>query len=786
MATATKKAGTAAKTNNKVNKKAAVKKTDAKTPAKLIEKSKRTEADGYTEKKTTIKTAETVAREAKKETKKTASANGNKSTKPAAKKSAKDYAGLSAETLVKMYRTMYLSRRVDDKEIQLKGQNKIFFQISGAGHEAVLVAAAQAMKPSYDWFFPYYRDRALMLGLGMTAQEMLFSAVGAEADPNSHGRQMPSHWGHKDLNVPSQSSCTGSQALHAVGAAEASFRASLVKELQDKIIGFKGDEVVYMSIGDGTSSEGEVWEALNTACNLKLPVIFVVEDNGYAISVPVEVNTAGGDISKLVSGFPNLLIQKCDGTNLIESYETFVKAVEFCRARKGAAFVHAKVIRPYSHSLSDDEKLYRPEEERQKDAEIDPIKTFAEFLMTEGIASSEALEKLRKEVDKEVGDAADVAINTPQPAPETALRNVFSPDVDPTSKAFDTEDGAELSGNAGTVVDLINRCLHEEMERDVRIVIFGEDVADASREEYLERVKGKGGVFKVTANLQRKFGSARFFNSPFAEANIIGRAFGMAIRNLKPVVEIQFFDYIFPAFHQIRNEVAVTRWRSDGDTKCPLVIRVPVGGYLKGGAVYHSQSGTTLFSHTPGLLIAYPSNALDANGLLRTAIRCDDPVLFLEHKHLYRQIYNKSQYPSSEFMIPFGKAKVVREGTDVSIITYGALVQRSFEAAKRLEKDGVSVEILDLRSLVPYDWERVAESVKKTSRVIVAHEDSVSYGYGAEIAARISDELFEYLDAPVRRVGATDTFVGYAPQLEDFILPQIDDVEKAVRELMKY
>ncbi len=760
MATATKKAGTSAKNTKSANKKTPVKKTEsvekplkktatAKMPTKIVEKPKRTEADGFESKETVIKTAKTVAQEAEKEAKnptaktgKSSGANGNKS---AAKKPAKDYGGLSAETLVQMYRTMYMSRRVDDKEIQLKGQNKIFFQISGAGHEALLVGAAQAMKPAYDWFFPYYRDRALMLGLGMTAQEMLWSAVGAEVDPNSHGRQMPSHWGHKDLNVPSQSSCTGTQALHSVGAAEATYRASLVKDLQDKIVGFKGDEVFYMSVGDGTTSEGEWWEALNTASNLKLPVIFVVEDNGYAISTPVEVGTAGGDISKLVAGFPDLYIQKCDGTNPIESYETFQRAVEYCRARKGPAFVHGTVIRPYSHSLSDDEKLYRPAEELQKDAERDPIKTFAEFLMTEAIISSEDLEVLRKEVDKEVNEAADIAIATPQPPPESAYRNVFSPDVDPTSKDFDTEDGAELSGNAGTMVDLINRCMHEEMERDSRIVVFGEDVADVSREEYLETVKGKGGVFKVTANLQRKFGSARVFNSPLAEANIIGRAVGMAIRNIKPVVEIQFFDYIFPAFHQIRNEVAVTRWRSDGDTKCPMVMRVPVGGYLKGGAVYHSQSGTTLFSHTPGLMIVYPSNALDANGLLRTAIRCDDPVMFLEHKHLYRQVYNKSQYPSSEFMIPFGKARVVREGTDVTIVTYGALVQRSFEAAKRLEKQGISVDLIDLRTLVPYDWERIAESVKKTNRVIVAHEDSVSYGYGAEIAARISDELFEYL-----------------------------------------
>lgn len=699
----------------------------------------------------------------------------------------RDRHGLDEKTLIGIYKTMYMSRRIDDKEIQLKGQNKIFFQISGAGHEAILTAAALTMKPAYDWFFPYYRDRALMIGLGMTAQEMLWSAVGAERDPNSHGRQMPSHWGHKDLNVPSQSSCTGSQSLHAVGAAEASYRASLLTSLQDKVIGFKGDEVVYLSVGDGTTSEGEWWEALNSASNLKLPVIFVVEDNGYAISTPVEVNTAGGDISKLVVGFPDLYIQKVDGTDPLASYAVMKSAVEYCRARKGPAFVHAKVVRPYSHSLSDDEKLYRIEEEREADAAIDPIKTYAEFLMTEGIASSEQLEAIRKEIDAEVNEAADIAIVTPQPAPESAYRNVYSPDVDPTDRQlFDTEDGAELSGNAGTMVDLINRCMHEEMERDERIVVFGEDVADCSREEYLEQLKGKGGVFKVTANLQRKFGGTRVFNSPLAEANIVGRAVGLSLRGLKPVVEIQFFDYIFPAMMQIRNEVAVMRWRSDGDAKCPMVMRVPVGGYLKGGAVYHSQSGTTLFAHTPGLRIVYPSTALDANGLLRTSIRCDDPVLFLEHKHLYRQVYNKSQYPSSDFLIPFGKAKKVREGSDVTIVTYGALVERSNQAAKRLEQQGITVDLIDLRTLVPYDWEAIAESVKKTSRVLVAHEDPISYGYGAEIAARIGTELFEYLDAPVRRVGATDTFVAYAPQVEDFILPQSEDVEKAVQDLMKY
>ena len=710
---------------------------------------------------------------------------------------------MSREQLVEFYRLMYLSRRTDDREIVLKRQQKIFFQISCAGHEALLVAAGMAMRPGYDWFFPYYRDRAICLALGNTVEDQLLQAVGAADDPASGGRQMPSHWSSTKLHIVTPSSATATQCLHAIGCAEAGrFYARHPEAARKpeppagdyrdfKNVSFHGDEVVYVSIGEGSTSQGEFWESLNTASNGKLPVVYVVEDNEYAISTPVEVNTPGGNISRLIANFPNFHFAEIDGTDPQACYAAMTEAVAYARAGHGPALVHGHVVRPYSHSLSDDERQYRSEEEVQAENARDPIAKMQMWLLREGILDAEGINRLERKVDEEVQRAADRALQAvlPSAKPKAILRHQYSEDLKPTDARFATQPETTADTSERTMAELINLCLKDEMHRNERVVVFGEDVADATRDEALRagKIKGKGGVFKLTAGLQTEFGSDRCWNSPLAEANIMGRAIGMAVRGMKPVVEIQFFDYIWPAMHQMRNELSTIRWRSNGTWSCPVVIRVPIGGYLTGGSIYHSQSGESIFTHTPGVRVVMPSNALDALGLLRTAIRCDDPVLFLEHKRLYRETFGRGAYPGPEYAIPFAKANVVRTGKDLTLITYGALVPRGLQAAEKLHREtGVDVELIDLRTLSPYDWETIAESVKKTSKVIVAHEDMLSWGYGAEIAARIGSELFDWLDAPVRRVAAMDTFVAYQPLLEDAILPQPEDLYRAMLEMAKY
>ncbi len=698
-----------------------------------------------------------------------------------------DIRSLSREQRIGLFRTIYASRRIDDREITGKRQNKVFFQINGAGHEALQAAAALCLEPGRDWFFLYYRDRALAYALGVSARDMFLGSVGSRLDPATGGRMMPGHWSSHKLNIFTTSSPTGTQFLQAVGAAEALLRAG--REGLRERLGMTEGEVVLVTSGDGTVAEGEFWESVNSAVNLKVPLVYLIEDNGYAISVPTEVQYPGANVAALLKGWEAQglkVIDGVDGCDPVASYEAMREAVAHARARKGPALVRARVVRPYSHSLSDDEQLYKTPAQRADEARRDPVTTYPERLLREGLLTAGELESLKAEVQEEVDRAWEEAVEAPPPESGSHSRHLYSETVDPTSAAFDREDQAGDQGTGSkTLIDLVNLTLKQEMAANPLILAFGEDVADASRPEILDELKGKGGVFKATHGLQRIFGENRVFNSPLAEATIVGRAIGLAARGFKPVVEIQFMDYIWPAMQQIRDELANIRWRSDDHFKAPVVIRVPIGGYLMGGSVYHSQCGESSFTHIPGLRVVYPSRALDAAGLLRTAMRCDDPVLFLEPKHLYRQTHNKGNDPGPDFMIPFGKARTVREGTDLSVITYGSTVHRAVQAARQAEAEGLNVEIIDLRTLNPYDWNAITATVKKTHRVLVAHEDTLAWGYGAEIAARIADELFFELDAPVRRLAAKDTWVAYHPSLEDEILPQASHFLEAYRSLAR-
>lgn len=692
--------------------------------------------------------------------------------------------GLKKQDHRSFLKNILLSRKLDDTEIAMRKQNTAFFQISGAGHEGILTAIAKVLRPSHDYSLPYYRDRALCLGLGVTPLEMLCQANGNIGDTSSLGRQMPAHWGNRKLNIVNKSSCTGTQFLQAVGLAETG------KYLESLNLpngpSWNKNEIVYVSTGDGTTSQGEFWESLTTAIVGKLPILYLVEDNGYAISVPVRVQTPEGSISKALKNFPGLQISEVDGCCPIQSYQEALKAAKYLRSGKGPILIHAHVTRPYSHSLSDDHSFYRTEEELQQEAKRDICSSYPEFLVASKIFTKDEITAIREEVSNEVAQALKKCLSTPWPEKSSATDHIWSPTLDPSNNEFD-QPGIFQGKEDIPMAQAINSVLRSEVKRNPLIRVFGEDVADFSDEwKFSTDLKGKGGVFKVTSGVQSMGRPGQVFNSPLAEANIIGRAIGMAARGLRPIVEIQFFDYIWTAFMQLKNEMATMRYRSGGTYSCPMVVRAPIGGYLRGGAIYHSQTGESIFTHIPGIRVVYPSHAADAAGLLRTAIRCDDPVMFLEHKHLYYQGQNRTSDPGEEYMIPFGKAKIVREGSDATIIAWGALVQKSIDAAKKIEKEGHSIEIIDPRTLAPFDFAAVKKSLAKTHRLLIAHEECQTSGFAGEIAALVNEQCFEELDAPILRVTSKDSHVPYCPDLEEEILPQISDIYDKLQILLQY
>jgi len=663
------------------------------------------------------------------------------------------FKGFTKKQLLEIYQNMAISRYLDDKQLILLKQGKGFFHIGCSGHEAAGMAAALAFKPGFDYAYPYYRDQAFCLGWGMTGRDHLLAFLAKEDDPSSGGRQMPQHYGHRELKIVSQSSPTGTQFLQATGAGFALRRN-----------GENG--VAYVSSGEGTSSQGDFHEALNWASRDKSPVVFHIENNGYAISVPIEDQTAGGSVYKISAGYDNLARFNVDGTNFFEVHLAFKKAVERARKGKGPSLIQSDVVRLLPHSSSDDQRKYRQEKDLEVDRKRDPILTFANTCIAEGIAKQEDFDKIQDIVKSQVDEDANWAEAQDDPIADDGQKNVYL-EVDWQNNSVSNQTGGEKI----VLVDAINHALDEELAHNAKMIVYGQDVAG-----------GKGGVFTATRGLTDKYGEDRVFNSPLAESSIIGTAIGLATLGYKPVVEIQFGDYIWYSMMQIRNEVATMRYRSNGKWSCPMVMRVPVGGYIH-GSLCHSQSIDGFFTHLPGIYIAYPSNASDAKGLLKMACRMDDPVMFMEHKGLYRQGFAASPEPDENYLLPFGKAHIVQEGKDVTIITWGALVQKSIEAARNI---GLSVEIIDLRTLNPLDMETILSSLQNTNRAIVAHEDNLNNGFGAEIAARISDEGFTYLDAPIKRVASKDAPIAYAAILENELLVQTSWIENALKDIVEF
>lgn len=666
--------------------------------------------------------------------------------------------GLTNEQLIYAYKSMLTSRFIDDRTDMLIKQGKASFLISGSGHEAIQVALAIAMKAGKDWFFTYYRDNALGITLGLTAEQLFQHLMGRATDPFTGGKQMPMHLGSKKLRMPTASSPTGTQYLQAVGAAHSAvFR--------------KTDEIVYVSGGEGSTSEGEFFEAVNWASREKLPVIFCIQNNRFAISVPVEQQTAGGSVYKVCAGFEGLHRFHIDGTDFMESFATAREAVRIARNGEGPSLIYADVVRLRSHSASDAQEKYRTKDEIDADKQKDPIVKLERFLMEKHIIDENEIQEIRKEFNGEVSKTADAVYTQPLPDAKDVEKNIFCPPEEQTKLDYER---SVPSGEPVVMVDAINHALHEEMEKNPSIIVYGEDIQDP-----------KGGVFSATKGLTVKFGNDRVFNSPLAEASIVGTAIGAALTGLKPVIEIQFADYIFPATMQIRNELAMYRYRSNNQFSCPVTIRVACGGYI-GGGHYHSQNIEAIFAKCPGIYIAYPSNAADAKGLLKTACQIKDPVMFLEHKFLYRQGYAKSPEPDKDYYIPFGKAAIKKEGNDLTIVTYGAMVEKALRASREMEKKGYGVEVVDIRTIVPLDIETILKSVRKTGKVIVFYEDTKFLGFGAEIVAEIAEKAFQYLDAPIRRVAGLHVHIPFSAPLEKAALPQDDWILKAAEEMLSY
>ena len=662
--------------------------------------------------------------------------------------------GFTKKQITDIYEKMSLSRKLDDKMLILLKQGKSFFHIGASGHEAAQLAASEVMKPGQDWSFPYYRDGAYCIGLGMTAREQLLSFLAKADDPNSGGRQMPQHYGHQKLRIVSQSSPTGTQFLQAVGC-------GMICKME------KTKNIVYVSAGEGTTSQGDFHEALNWASNAKAPVIFHIQDNEYAISTHRSEQTASS-IYNMTSGYVNLSRYDVNGVDFFETYLAFQEAVQRARRGKGPSVIVSRVVRLLPHSSSDDQRKYRKKTALAEDIKKDPLSILETKCINENFINSDEFEKIRIKVNKQVDSDAEWAESQEYPSANTALDHIYS------STEFLEESYPNPISEKIVIVDAINHALHEEMELNDKMIIYGQDIADP-----------KGGVFTATKGLSEKFGVKRVFNSPLAESSIIGTAVGMSVAGWKPVVEIQFGDYIWTAMMQIRNEVATMRYRSNNTWTCPMIIRVPVGGYIH-GALCHSQSIDGYFMHLPGIYIAYPSCASDAKGLLKMACRMNDPVLFMEHKGLYRQGYAATEEPDSDYILPFGKGKYVTNGDELTIITWGAMVQKTVEATQLLNLPNNTVEIIDLRTLNPIDMNIIESSVKKTSKVLVVHEDNMTNGPGAEISALIVDKYFQLLDAPVRRVAAKDSPVPFNWILEEKVLPQSQEIADVIEEILEY